>query len=193
MKVSKARRAEHRELILSGASHQFRDKGFEGVTVAELMRDVGLTHGGFYNHVESKEQLFTLSARRAFEELTRHWNWLCEKNPADSLQAIVKGYLSHKHYRDPGSGCIVAAIGIETARQASPVKTVMTGGVEDMLKIFEGVSSGRTQKQRRKNAVTALSQMVGAMVLARSNSDESLATEILSTVSASLTNSSHIH
>ena len=189
MKVSKEQMAEHRELILTTASRRFRDKGFDGVSVAGLMKEAGLTHGGFYNHFESKEHLIALATRRAFDDLMGRWAGLRERNPAKPSQAIIQTYLSYNHYRKPESGCVVAALGTETARQAGSVKTVMAGGIEDLLKILEDSSAGRSQKQRRKRAVTVLSQMIGAMVLARSNNNQSLAREILTTVSESLTNS----
>lgn len=179
MKVSKEQMAEHRERIILSASRGFRERGFEGVSVAELMQEAGLTHGGFYNHFDSKEELMSLAVERAFDETAVRWHGYIDRNPSRPIQAIVDGYLSGRHLEHPETGCVIAALGTEASRQTGPVKAMMTAGIERLLHILESKLPGRTAEQRRKKAVAIFSQMAGAMVLARSQSEASLARNVL--------------
>jgi TetR/AcrR family transcriptional regulator, transcriptional repressor for nem operon len=186
VKVSKGQMAEHRERIIVSASRGFRERGFGGVSVAELMKEAGLTHGGFYNHFDSKEDLMSLAVERAFDETAARWRGYIDRNPSRPVQAIVDGYLSGRHLEHPETGCIVAALGTETSRQNTSVRAMMSAGIERLLSILESKLPGRTAEQRRKRAVAIFSQMAGAMVLARSQSDASLAKEVLRNSSDSL-------
>jgi TetR/AcrR family transcriptional repressor of nem operon len=171
--------AEHRERILKSAARRFRKKGFDGVSVADLMKEAGLTHGGFYNHFRSKEELIALAAGRAFDQTAARWNDL-------PFEGIVRTYLSAGHYREPENGCAVAAIGAEAARLGVDIRSSMSEGIQALLAILETRVSGRTKQERRKRAITALSGMVGAMVLARCSGSKTGAEEFLNTVSDSL-------
>lgn len=186
MKISKEQMAEHRDRIIAAAAVRFRADGFDGVTVAELMKGAGLTHGGFYNHFESKEELMALAVRRAFDETALRWKGLVKRNPSDPIGAILASYLSGHHLEHPESGCVVAALGTETARQSVRVKAAMANGIEQLLRILESSSKSGSIEQRRKKAITSLSEMVGAMMLARSQNDGLLARAVLHTASDSI-------
>lgn len=187
MKISKEQMAEHRESIIDSAARGFREKGFEGISVVDLMKEAGLTHGGFYNHFVSKDELICLAIARSFDQMTARWEGYIKRFKADPISAIIDGYLSERHLQHPETGCVVAALATETAKQAAPVKAAMASGIERLLHLLEQHVSGRTLAQRRARAVSMLSQMTGAMILARSQDNPSLAKEFLQVSSDSLT------
>src|SRR5213593_477266 len=111
MKVSRERAAQNRERILDAAARLFRERGFEGIGVADLMKTAGLTHGGFYGHFSSKEDLMAQACARALARSLEAWSKRAERIPDDPLLSIAGGYLSSKHRDDPGAGCVLAALG----------------------------------------------------------------------------------
>ena len=114
MKVSKAQAAENREGIVDAAARLYREKGLDGVGVAEITRDAGLTHGGLYRHFESKDALAREACLRAFEWTITPLDGLesseADGAPATRLRALVHGYLSAAHRDHPGEGCPAAAL-----------------------------------------------------------------------------------
>ncbi len=176
--------ATHRGRILRAAARRFRKKGLDGVSVADLMKDAGLTHGGFYNHFASKEELMALAAQTAMDQTAGRWNDM-------PFEAIVQHYLSARHYREPENGCAVATIGAEAARHGVEIKASMSKGIQALLSILETRVSGSGKQERRKRAIVALSGMVGAMVLARCCDSATEAAGFLNTVSDSLTSTNH--
>jgi len=178
--------ASHRERILKSAARRFRKEGTSGVSVADLMKDAGLTHGGFYNHFTSKQELIALAAQSAFDQTAGRWTGLAEQSHSP-FEAIVRSYLSGRHLLEPENGCAVAAIGPEAARLGVDVRASMSEGIQALLAVLEANVSGRTKDERRKSAIVALSGMVGAMVLARCCDSKTGAEEFLNTVSDALT------
>lgn len=179
--------AEHHERIIASASRCFRKRGFQDVSVAEIMKDAQLTHGGFYNHFGSKQELMLAAIERAFDETTARWQEYMDRSPSRPLEAIVDGYLSERHLKHPESGCIVAALGTEMYRQPSAVKSMITAGIERLLDILESKLPDRSAEQRRQKAVAIFSQMAGAMIVARSQREPSSARQVLSDCSDRLT------
>ena len=186
MKVSRERMVEHREKILKSAAKRFRERGFDGIGVADLMKEVGLTHGGFYGHFESKEELIALASRRALSDTAEQWEKILAAAPDNSLEALAKYYLSARHRERPGTGCLLAALGSDLSRQPPGVKAAVASGFERCLGLLESTVPGRTQNARRKKAIAALASMVGGMVLARSVADPAQSQEILESVAESL-------
>ena len=128
MRVSREQMAENRERILETAATLFRERGFDGVGVADVMKAVGLTHGGFYGHFSSKDDLAAQALGRAFGNANQ---WLEEAKaaePAAPLQGIAGRYLSPLHRDDPGHGCPVAALGSDIARQGEASRQAATEG-----------------------------------------------------------------
>src|ERR1700678_2363733 len=119
MKVTKEAMAEHREQIITAAAKRFREGGFDNVTVGDIMKEVGLTHGGFYGHFSSKEELVALASLRAMTEALAKWQKVVDEAPGDRMEALADSYLSLRHYNHPESGCVVAALGSELSRQPS--------------------------------------------------------------------------
>lgn len=191
MKVSKQKMAEHREQIITAAAKRFREKGFDGIGVADLMKEVGLTHGGFYGHFGSKEELIGLASQRALRETTKKWEKVIEDAPDKPLEAFAKFYLSRRHQVHPETGCLFAALGGELLRQPRPVREAV---MEEQLIIFDLLSRivpGKTKAAKRKQAIVVLAGLIGGMILARSMPDAALSEEILETVSSAVPNWVH--
>ncbi len=170
MKVSRERVAENREKILLAAGRLFRERGFEPVTVAEVMKAAGLTHGGFYGYFDSKEELIAAALADALARTTPK---------IDSLSAYAAFYLSPELRDDCANGCPTAALAAETIRQAPEARAVMTSAIRSQIARLSEKSPAKSPAKRRREAIAAWSAMVGAMVLARVSDDRELSDEIL--------------
>jgi TetR/AcrR family transcriptional regulator, transcriptional repressor for nem operon len=180
MKVSKEQVAEHRARILAAAARLFRLRGFEDVTVAEVMKDAGLTHGAFYGHFSSKEALIAEAVGQALVPAAG------DAKARKSVAAYADGYLSPRHRDDRGSSCPFSCLGTEAARGSADLRRVMTESTRRQLDRFSAQAKGETASERRRAAIGAWSAMVGAMVLARIVDDDQLSKEILTEARASL-------
>ena len=189
MKVTKEAMAEHREQIITAAAKRFREGGFDNVTVGDIMKEVGLTHGGFYGHFSSKEELVAVASLRAMTETVAKWQKLIDEAPGDRLKALVDSYLSLRHHDRPETGCLMAALGSELSRQPSAVKEAVTEAQRKVLEFLSGIAPGKTKALRRRQAIIAFAAMVGGMILARNSSEPQLCQEILDTVAGSVPNS----
>jgi TetR/AcrR family transcriptional repressor of nem operon len=184
MRASREQFAENRQRILEVAGGLFRQKGFEGIGVDGIMKAAGLTHGGFYGHFASKAHLAEQACSAGLAKTTRRLETLARDSPEAALADIARDYLTKQHRDDPGNGCVFAALGGDVARSSKTVRSTVTKGIRAQLGILERVAKGRSKAARRKQAITALSGMVGAMVVARLVNDSALSNEIL-TVAAS--------
>ena len=189
MKVSKQKVAEHREQIIAAAAKRFRENGFDGISVADLMKEAGLTHGGFYGHFSSKEELVGLASQRALRETAQKWEKVMGEFPDNPFEAFAKYYLSPRHQSHPEAGCLFATLGSDLARQPLSVKEAVMKEQRAIVDLLSRFAPGRTKSVRRKQAISFLALLVGGMILARSAPDGVLSEEILKTVSASVTNS----
>lgn len=186
MKVSKEQAAENRERVLEVAARLYREHGFEGVGVADIMKAAGLTHGGFYGQFASKEALMVEASERAVSQADALWARLIEKSPEDPLAAITEAYLSIRHRDEPGRGCALAALGADISRSPSTVRHSVTQGFSKLLGVLTGLMPGRSKSAKRDKALVAYASMVGAVVLARAVDDSALSEEILRVVAASI-------
>lgn len=189
MKVSKEQMAENRERILDAAAQLFREKGFDGIGVADLMKSAGLTHGGFYGHFASKDELMAQASARALQRLQAAWAALAHEAAAhgqEPLAAIEAAYLSPRHRDAPGQGCLLAALGSDTARQGPAVRRAVTEGVRAQVDGLARLVPGRTKAAKRQRALSDYASLVGAMVLARAVDDPALSDEILHAAAAAL-------
>jgi TetR/AcrR family transcriptional repressor of nem operon len=186
MRVSREQAAENRERILAVAAKLFREKGFDGSGVADLMGAAGLTHGGFYGHFASKEDLAAQACARTFARSVEAWGRSAGQGPRGALAAIAASYLSVKHRDHPGGGCLLAALGTDVARQGPSVRRVVTEGLLGLIGLLARVVPGRSAAARRERALVTMASLVGALVLARAVDDETLSEEILQAAAASL-------
>jgi TetR/AcrR family transcriptional repressor of nem operon len=170
MRVSREQVAENREKILKAASRLFRARGFEAVTVAEIMNAADLTHGGFYGYFKSKDDLIAQALSHALAV-----NLANEIEPA----RFVAAYLSAGHRDNLVDGCTTASLAAETLRAGPEARAAMTEGLRQQLDRFTRNASGATSAERRKNAIGKWSAMVGALILARLSDDPQLSDEIL--------------
>src|SRR5439155_6927971 len=115
MKVSREQAARNRQRIVEAAAQRFRERGFDGIGVADLMKDAGLTHGGFYGHFASKEDLVAEASARALMRSLALFTSVAERG-ADPLSAIASAYLTSRHRDNPGEGCLLAALGSDVSR-----------------------------------------------------------------------------
>jgi TetR/AcrR family transcriptional repressor of nem operon len=179
MKVSREQAAENRERVLQTAARLFREKGVDGVGVAELMQAAGLTHGAFYGQFSSKEELVAEACRWALGKTESYWERL-QAREADPLAAIVDAYLSPAHRDDPGRGCALTTLGVEAPRRDPGVRRAVSDGLVHLL-------ARRLQAaRRRRRALALMASLVGGLVLARAVEDEALSAEILAAVRAEL-------
>lgn len=186
MKVSREQAAENRERVLSTAARLFRERGFDGVGLADIMKTAGLTHGGFYGQFSSKEDLVVQACSQAMAEAGELWQRLATASPEAPLQAIAAQYLSPDHHAGPGTGCLLATLGAEVARQPALVRASVRQGVLAVIDRFATWLPGRNAAARRHKAMVTYASMVGAMVLARAVDDEALSAEILQAVAGAL-------
>lgn len=187
MKVSRVEAAQNRERIIEVAAKLFRERGFDGIGVAELMKSAGLTHGGFYGHFASKEDLMAQACARAVEGTLDAMHQVAESGRANALSTIASAYLSAEHRDRTGEGCALAALGAEAARHGSPLRGAFTKGVRSMVDLLTQLLAGKSKRARRERALTIYASMVGALVLSRAVDDAELSEEVLQSVLASMT------
>jgi TetR/AcrR family transcriptional repressor of nem operon len=175
MKVSRERVAENRAQILEAAGRLFRERGFDGVSVAEVMQAAGLTHGGFYGYFASKDDLIahTLAALMSRAQVGDR-----------DLATFATAYLAPEHLQNVAGGCAVASLGVEAGRATPEAKAEMTAGLRRQIEALARTALGETAAARRENAIGSWSAMVGALVLARMSDDPALSDEVLAATRA---------
>src|SRR5256885_992105 len=179
MKVSREQAAQHRERIVEAAAQRFRERGFEGIGVADLMKEAGLTHGGFYGHFSSKEELIAEASARALARSLADWSKVADRASGDPLSAVASVYLSRRHRDNAGAGCLLAALGPDVSRQGRAVQHTVTDYVRSAFDFPATLVPGRSNATKRRKAIGAYATLVGAMVLARAVDDPALSQEVL--------------
>jgi TetR/AcrR family transcriptional repressor of nem operon len=180
MRYSREHKLETHARIVKKASVRLREKGAHGIGVADLMKDAGLTHGGFYAHFDSREALVVEAFAYAMDRSTERWRKLAEQTPPDKrLGAIVDGYLTAVHRDDPGHGCAVPALGAEIARESPKTRKAFAAKLEQMLDMIAAQIPDIPRKSARKQAMAALATMMGTLVLARVAGNGEFSEEIL--------------
>ena len=183
MKVTREQTAANREKILEVAATLFRERGYDGIGVADIMKRAGLTHGGFYGHFPSKDDL----AAEVTSRVLGREGWLerltGRANP--SLTDVVRKYLTRRHRDDAGHGCLLAALGSDVMRQPRSVRHAFTEGLRLRIAVLARVRAGRSAARRRK-ALATMAGLVGALMLSRAVDDPRLSDEILEATAESL-------
>jgi TetR/AcrR family transcriptional repressor of nem operon len=186
MKVSREQAAQNRERILDAAAQLFRERGFEGIGVADLMKEAGLTHGGFYGHFASKDDLIAQASARELTRSLAHWRNVGERGSEDRLSAIAEAYLTSTHRDNPGAGCVLAALGPDVSRQGPAVRRAVTDYVRSVCDLLAKLVPGKSKAARRQKAISTYATLVGAMVMARAVDNRELSQEILEAARASV-------
>ena len=179
MRASRDVMAKRHEEIVSETSKMLRLRGIVGTSVIDLMRAVGLTHGGFYRHFRSKDELIANATRRVFDErIAQLRAEQRELGARAAIAAYVDDYLSSTHVLHPELGCPIAAFGADAAREGDAVKAAFSDGIKALVAVVsEGLDGSADDKQSRAHEL--LSLMAGALVTARASGDASLSDTIL--------------
>ena len=180
MRVTREQAAAHREKILDVAGALFRERGFDGIGVADIMKQAGLTHGGFYGHFGSKEDLAAeITARVLGRE---GWPQRMTGTPNPTFADVVRKYLTPRHREDAGHGCLFAALGSDVVRQPRSVRRAFTEGLRERVETLRKLLPGRSAAAQREKALATMAGLVGALVLSRAVDDPKLSDEILEAV-----------
>lgn len=194
MKVSRAQAEENRRTVVDAAGRLFREHGFQGVGLAELMSAAGLTHGGFYKQFKSKDELVLEACDRALVDGVDKWTRIAGQARAeggDALAALVHHYLSPAHRDRVGTGCALAGLGPDVARHDPALRRRFGTAIETYAGILEQAMEAVHADAGDGGALAALSTMVGALLLSRMVDDEALSNRILEAAQASLLDRSH--
>jgi TetR/AcrR family transcriptional repressor of nem operon len=180
MKITKAQAQANRAHVVETASALFRERGYDGVGVADLMAAAGFTHGGFYKQFRSKADLMAESAACGIAQTAA-------LSAGADLRTFVRHYLAREHRDARATGCTMAALGADAARQPETVRATFAAGIESLLAALESEGGSADAENpanaghRRADALDLLAHVVGAIVMSRACPDDSpLADEILS-------------
>lgn len=181
MRYSKDHKAETHARIVKNASMRLREGGAASLGVAELMKDAGLTHGGFYAHFPSRDALVSEAFAHAMQQTTGRWRKRAEQAPdGKRLASIVNGYLSAEHRDDAGNGCALPSLGVEASRANPKIRKAFTNKLEEMVEVIAEQFPDLPPKAARREAIAVVSTMMGAMILARTAGTGEFSDEILS-------------
>ena len=183
MRLTKGQAEQNRQLIVETASRMFRLHGMENVAVAEIMKEAGFTHGGFYNHFQSKDALAVEAIASAFDSAASDLSekLASGKHPHESLSSFIAQYLSPTHRDTKSGGCPAPALSGDAARNGKTVQTAFVKGIETYLDII-AAQMGGDEQEARQQAIGLFSGLVGAVMLSRAvkKSDPALSDELLS-------------
>lgn len=170
MKVSREQMAQNRQRILEVASRLFREKAFDAVTVSDVMKAAGLTHGGFYGHFRSKDDLVAETVDYALSN---------GQTGAGDLRAYLADYLAPGHRDNPAAGCPTAGLAADIRHQTPAARAAMTTGLRTQIERGMEAFPDLAPSDRRRAAIGSWAAMVGAVILARAVDDTKLSDEVL--------------
>ena len=180
MRYSREHKLETHARIVKKASVRLREKGAHGIGVADLMKEAGLTHGGFYAHFDSREALVIEAFAHAMDRSTERWRKLAEQTaPEKRLATIVDSYLTPIHRDDPGHGCAIPTLGAEIAREGPKTRKAFAAKLEQMIDMLAAQIPDVPPKAARKQAMAAIATMMGTLVLSRVAGNGEFSDEIL--------------
>src|SRR5947208_9543124 len=168
MRYSKEHKQETHARIVKKASVRLREKGAHGIGVADLMKEAGLTHGGFYAHFDSREALVIEAFSHAMDRGTERWRKLAEQTaPEKRLATIVESYLTPVHRDDPGRGCAIPTLAAEIARENPKTRKAFAAKLEQMIDMIAEQTTDLPPAAARRQAMATIATMMGTMVMAR--------------------------
>jgi TetR/AcrR family transcriptional repressor of nem operon len=186
MGSSQADKAASHERIVNAAAARIRRDGVNGLGVAELMKEAGLTHGGFYRHFESRDELVAEAVECAIAQGSERALKAAARGGKAGFTAIVDGYLSAAHRDQPESGCAVAGLAEDVARTDDRTRAAYGRQVEKYIDVLAGLTPSAGRKAARREAYLMLSALVGALAMARAVGDDALSNQILSETASAL-------
>ena len=193
MGYSRAQKARTHKRIVAIAAKRFREKGLAGFGIAELMKEAGLTVGGFYKHFDSRDHLVAEAVSSAFGGWKRRVDAAASGGPPVSYEKLIDDYLNQAHRDNPGTGCAFSALAPEIARSDKRTRALASEQVRNDIQLIAALLPEKDKRTGRSRAILTFSALVGAMALARALSDEALSREILKTVAELLKNSTSKH
>jgi TetR/AcrR family transcriptional repressor of nem operon len=180
MRYSREHKQETHDRIVKKASVRLREKGAHGIGVADLMKEAGLTHGGFYAHFDSREALVIEAFAYAMDRSMENWRKITDEvAPEKRLALIAESYLSTLHRDNPGHGCSIPALGAEIARESPKTRKAFAGKLDEMIEMMADYVPNLPRKAARKQAIATLAAMAGTMLLARIAGASELSDEVL--------------
>lgn len=180
MRYVKGHGLRTRSRIVEEASYGLRQRGADGMSVVDLMKLAGLTHGGFYAHFESREALVVEAFALAMDRTIAHWLNLVKGMPLEErFDAIVHGYLSSSHRNDQAHGCALPALGADIARSSPKARRAFARKLGEMIDIVARLLPEKSSEEARQTATSALATMMGSIVLARAVGDKNMSGDIL--------------
>lgn len=187
MRYGEGHSEKTRNRVVKIAAAQMRKRGPDNVGVADVMSRAGLTHGGFYAHFNSKDDLIAAAVGRMFEESrARFREWTQGKDRPDALRAYINAYVSKAHRDKPESGCAVAALSSDIHRQGAKARAAYDAGITGLAEAIAGLLPTPDPAKRRALAFSMLAEMTGAVAAARAVGDATLSDEILSSARRAL-------
>jgi TetR/AcrR family transcriptional repressor of nem operon len=180
MRKSRQEAAETRQRIVDAASRRFRESGIDSTALADLMAQAGLTHGGFYKHFESKEQVVLEALQGALEAMRESLTKKMEHASGNRcVNAALASYLSPEHRDDLGGGCFFVALASELSRGSDQMRDMATAGMIDFVDLIASHLTELPPAAAKKKALVIVSTMIGALTMARMVNDEKLSASIL--------------
>lgn len=166
---SQSEKAANRERILAQAARQVRSGGLESVHIGPLMKSLGLTHGGFYGHFESRAALLSQALERALRDSAARTRGVGEDQRSKRFSSMVGSYLSRAHRDTPDTGCALASLASDTARANTSLREVMHAHVDEFIRTTAGslAEGAAPEAEHEGEAALAVSAMIGALLLAR--------------------------
>lgn len=180
---SQAEKAESRDRVLRIAARRVREEGMEQPGIAALMKEAGLTHGGFYKHFDSRDDLMNQAAARALADGEEAMARAARANADAPLDGLVDAYLGTRHRDTPGTGCALVTLGATAGRGGAEIQQAYEAQVRSYLDLIGAPGAGA---EDRADAMVTLSALVGAMLMARAVADPELSDELLGTVAERL-------
>ena len=190
MRMSRIQAEKNRQTVIDVASRLFREHGFDGIGLKDLMKGAGLTQGAFYKQFASKADLAAQASRRAMERAFNRFSAAGAANPDDPLGAAIALYLSTEHREERMDGCPVVALGSDAARQSVDVKASFEAGIMKYLELLDSWVGDAKGEESSGKAMAILSTMVGAVVLSRAVNNERLSKQFLQAAAESVMRSS---
>ena len=191
MRVTRAQAEENRRTVIDAASRLFREHGFDGVGLTDLMRAAGLTHGGFYKQFSSKDDLVAQACDRALTNGVDQWRRVVDSGGKDPLADLVHTYLTRSHRDRLDDGCMLAALGSDVVRRDEALQQRFERAIRAHAATLDRAIHTSPAREGATDPLAVLSTMVGALLLSRMVEDEALSGQILDSAAASLLGQGH--